>query len=156
MRVADYTTEQIQQFCNNSTSYAQVLRKMGMSGGGSQQTLKKRIEKDNIDISHFTGQAWNKGLKLESKEKYTLEQVFKKDSLISQKGLRGYVTRHKIIPYKCQKCGCDGHWQDGEISLEIHHVDGDKTNNEISNLIYLCPNCHALTDNYRGKNINPK
>ena len=29
-----------------------------------------------------------------------------------------------------------------------------KLNNEMENLKLLCPNCHALTDNYRGKNIN--
>ena len=40
----------------------------------------------------------------------------------------------------------------GEIALELHHIDGDTTNNELSNLQYLCPNCHALTKNYRGKN----
>ena len=67
--------------------------------------------------------------------------------------LRGYIKRHNILEYKCQKCGCDGHWQDGIISLEVHHINGNNTDNEISNLQYLCPNCHALTDNYRGRNI---
>jgi hypothetical protein len=37
---------------------------MGMSGGGSQATLKKRIEQDNINISHFNKQSWNKGFKI--------------------------------------------------------------------------------------------
>ena len=36
--------------------------------------------------------------------------------------------------------------------LELHHIDGNHSNNELSNLTLLCPNCHALTDNYRGKN----
>ena len=40
------------------------------------------------------------------------------------------------------------------IPLEVHHIDGDSLNNEMSNLKLLCPNCHAFTDNYRGKNIN--
>jgi len=34
----------------------------------------------------------------------------------------------------------------------VHHKDGDRTNNEYENLTLLCPNCHALTDTYRGKN----
>ena len=89
-----------------------------------------------------------------SKEKYTLEQILIKNSPITQKVLRGYIERHKVIPYKCEVCGCDGHWQDGIISLELDHIDGDNTNNEISNLHYLCPNCHALTKTYRGKNKN--
>ena len=85
-------------------------------------------------------------------EKYTLKQVFVKNSPVTQKVLRGYITRHNVIPYVCKICGCDGHWQNGIIALEIHHEDGDNNNNEINNLCYLCPNCHALTDNYRGKN----
>ena len=157
MKVSDYTTEQIAQFCKESFSYAEVLRKMNMSGGGSHTTLKKRIVADNIDVSHFKGSAWNKGLTgLQGKEKYSLDEVFKKDSPVSQKVLRGYIKRHNIIPYKCEKCGCDGHWQDGEIALEVHHKDGNNTNNNIDNLCYLCPNCHALTETYRGKNISPK
>ena len=126
---------------------------MGMRGGGSQATLKKRIETDGIDISHFKGQGWNKGLKFTgSKEKYSLEEVFVKNSPVTQKMLRGYIERHNMIPYQCSNCGCDGSWQGGKIALEIHHKDGNNTNNEISNLTYLCPNCHAFTDSYRGKN----
>ena len=87
-------------------------------------------------------------------EKYSLNQVFCKNSPVTQKVLRGYIIRHNVIPYICKICGCDGNWQGGQISLEIHHQDGDNSNNEISNLSYLCPNCHAMTDNYRGKNKN--
>jgi predicted restriction endonuclease len=87
-----------------------------------------------------------------SREKYTLEEVFKKDSPVTQKVLRGYVERHNVILYKCDICGCDGNWQKGQISLELDHIDGNNTNNEIDNLHYLCPNCHALTETYRGKN----
>lgn len=34
-------------------------------------------------------------------------------------------------------CGCDS-WAE----LELHHKDGDKTNNELSNLQCLCHKCH--------------
>lgn len=67
--------------------------------------------------------------------------------------MRGYVERHNLLEHKCVNCGCDGSWQGGTISLEIDHIDGDNTNNELSNLRYLCPNCHALTETYRGRNI---
>lgn len=87
-------------------------------------------------------------------EKYTLKEVFVKNSPVTQKVLRGYITRHNVIPYVCKICGCDGNWQGGLISLELHHEDGDNSNNEIENLSYLCPNCHAMTENYRGKNKN--
>lgn len=90
--------------------------------------------------------------RIQSKEKYSIDEVFVKNSPVTQKVMRGYVERHNLIEYKCQKCGCDGTWQDGTIALEIDHIDGDNTNNELSNLRYLCPNCHALTVTYRGRN----
>ena len=48
----------------------------------------------------------------------------------------------------CEKCKLDK-WNDESIPLEVHHRDGDRTNNELSNLELLCCNCHAQTDFYR-------
>lgn len=38
--------------------------------------------------------------------------------------------------------------------MQLHHIDGDPTNNALENLQMVCPNCHAQTDNYCGKNMN--
>ena len=163
MGLRKYDKEWLTELCAESYSLAEVLRKAGrQQGGGAQQTLKNKIAEYEIDISHFTGQLWSKGKTKEtderiaalvkSNEKYSLEEVFCKDSCITQRGLKGYVQRYNIIEYKCQNCGCDGNWQGGLIQLELHHIDGDNHNNEKDNLEYLCPNCHALTDNFRGKN----
>lgn len=126
--------------------------------GGNQETLKRKLSEFGIDTSHFTGQRWYDSpekvcnlIGLEQ-EKYTLEEVLCKNSPVKQKTLRGYIERHAVLEYRCVKCGCDGHWQDGMIALEIDHIDGDCSNNELSNLRYLCPNCHALTETYRGRN----
>jgi len=152
-----YTKEWLSELCAESYSYSEVLRKAGRKpGGGANETLKKKILEYGIDTSHFTGQAWTKAptytARPGSKEKYSLEEVFKEHSTISQKVLRGYVERHNVIPYKCAICGCDGNWQGSTIALELDHIDGDNTNDVVSNLRYLCPNCHALTVTYRGRN----
>lgn len=151
-----YDKEWLTELCADSYSYAEVLRKAGRKqGGGAQETLKKKIEEFEIDISHFTGMHWQASpnqAPQQGREKYTLEEVFVKDSPVTQKVLRGYVERHQVIEYKCVNCGCDGNWQGGVISLEIDHIDGDNSNNELDNLRYLCPNCHALTETYRGRN----
>lgn len=151
-----YDKEWLTELCKDSYSYAEVLRKAGrQQGGGTQATLRKKIEEWEIDISHFTGQRWQESPhqeKQEYKEKYSLKEVFIENSPVTQKGLRGYVERHKIIEYKCQTCGCDGNWQNGIIALELDHINGNNTDNRIENLRYLCPNCHALTETYRGRN----
>ena len=157
MALRKYDKEWLEELCKDSYSYAEVLTKAGRKqGGGAQATLKRKIEEFDIDISHFTGQLWSKSPNQQdnkiSREQYSLEEIFISNSPVTQKVMRGYVERHKLIEYRCENCGCDGHWQDGIISLEIDHIDGDNTNNQLSNLRYLCPNCHALTDTYRGKN----
>ncbi len=51
----------------------------------------------------------------------------------------------------CQRCGLQK-WFDQMIPLNIHHKDGDATNNLPKNLELLCLNCHALTPNFGSKN----
>lgn len=41
---------------------------------------------------------------------------------------------------------------DKPIPLELHHINGINNDHRLENLQMLCPNCHAFTDNYRGKN----
>ena len=54
------------------------------------------------------------------------------------------------VDYKCTKCGFCKTREDGKSILEIDHIDGDHTNNSKENLRVLCPNCHALTPNFRN------
>lgn len=158
-----YTKEWLEELCKDSYSYAEVLKKAGRKqAGGNQTVLKKKIEEFNIDISHFTGQAWSKGKTAQTDERIaqlaisqeirSFEEVFCENSQVTQHCLRGYIERHQTIHYKCSVCGCDGKWQNGIIKLEIHHINGINNDNRIENLTYLCPNCHALIENYRGKN----
>ena len=43
-------------------------------------------------------------------------------------------------------------WNGQTIPLELHHVNGNNKDNSLENLQLLCPNCHALTSNYRNRN----
>lgn len=67
--------------------------------------------------------------------------------------LRDKLIREKIREKKCERCGLSS-WLDEELSLELHHIDGNHYNNNFDNLQILCPNCHSLTQNYRNKSNN--
>lgn len=55
--------------------------------------------------------------------------------------------------HKCTRCGwSEKHPVTNTVPLEIDHIDGDTSNNFITNLRVLCPNCHALTPTYRRMN----
>ena len=60
---------------------------------------------------------------------------------------------YKTNNYKCEICNFEGYnSKTGNTILQIHHIDGDCTNNNKNNLQVLCPNCHTMTDNYMALN----
>lgn len=64
------------------------------------------------------------------------------------------IRRERVIleqKGKCNHCGIT-EWSNHPIILEIDHIDGDNKNNERTNLEGLCPNCHSVTDTWRGRN----
>jgi len=146
-----YSEDDIRVAVNNSKSIASVLRQLGLRPvGGNYKTIHHLIEKYELDTSHFTGQGWNVGLKFKPKAGLKDSDIFKKDSdyRFSWR-LRERYKKITGIQY-CENCNLSD-WQGQSIPLEIHHLNGNNTDNRLENLKLLCPNCHALTDNYRGR-----
>ena len=144
-----YTVDQLMEAVKESTSYAQVLSKVGLvPAGGNYETIKKAITFYDLDSSHFTGQGWNKGKTFGPKRpiedylsnKYPTKSYRLKERLIND----GYLDSI------CSNCNLT-QWLGDAIPLELHHKDGDHNNNNLDNLQLLCPNCHTLTDTYRRK-----
>lgn len=54
--------------------------------------------------------------------------------------------------HSCNKCK-NSLWNGQSIPLELEHIDGNRSNNKRENLEGICPNCHAQTPTYKGKNI---
>lgn len=66
--------------------------------------------------------------------------------------LRKRLIAQGIKQHICESC-LNTTWLDQPIPLELHHIDGIPNNHKRENLQLLCPNCHAFTDTYRGKNV---
>lgn len=134
-----------------STTYRDVLQALGrpIYSGSGYRFLKDKIRKLELDISHFTGRSREprKPPKKRPLNEYLVEGViYHSVSHIKKRLIKeGYKTA------KCEIC-CLETWLDAPIALELHHIDGDKYNNLLENLQFLCPNCHATTNTYRGKN----
>lgn len=135
-----------------SFSIASVCRFLGLKPtGGNYRIIHKAIEEFKLDTSHFTGQGWNVGLKFKPKKVTNIEDILTKDSYYQSYKLKNRLLKEGLKERRCECCGLL-EWQGKEIPLELHHLNGDNRDNRIENLQLLCPNCHALTDNYRGHN----
>ena len=137
MRLPKYDVEAVVQAVRDSKSVAQVIKTLGLiPAGGNYSTIKKFISRLDLDVSHFTGQGWNK-------ENYKplgaqRNKRHLKIALIRERG------------HQCQNCKGTT-WLGKPMPLEIEHVDGNSLNNDPSNLLLLCPNCHSFTPTYRRK-----
>jgi len=61
------------------------------------------------------------------------------------------LVKTGLLIYKCYECELV-EWRGKKLSLQLDHIDGNATNNSLSNLRLLCPNCHSQTETYCGKN----
>lgn len=134
----EYSDEDVINYAKEVKSIAELLRRLNLRVvGGNYANIKRILQRLNVDTSHWTGQGWNKDKRTKDWSKYTKASNLKKH-LIRTRG------------HKCEHCGlCE--WCGKPITLEIHHIDGDRTNNSLENLVLLCPNCHSFTDNWRNR-----
>lgn len=133
-----WTEEQLREVVKTSRSLAEVLRKLNLYPRGSNyETIKRYILYLNLDISHFDGKPWTTGLRLiDTSSLRNFDDI--KERLIVDRG------------HECEEC-LNTSWLGNLITLELHHIDGIRSNNNENNLKLLCPNCHSCTKNWRGR-----
>ena len=148
---SQYSKEDVVSAVAENKSIAGVLRQLNLRPvGGNYKTIHRLIDEYGLDISHFTGQGWNVGLVFKPQRIIEDEEIFvEQSSYKCSWRLRERYKRLTKINY-CEECGLS-EWRNHPIPLEIHHINGNNTDNSLSNLKLLCPNCHALTSNYRGR-----
>lgn len=147
-----------EKFCSNSCSatYNNALKR---------EKIEKRKCKNcgtEIDISKSYGKVYCSD-ECRTEHKHLLKQIRYQEILngrveidcksgrVSKKVRGSLISKYNN---SCQKCG----WNEvnkftGKVPLQIHHIDGNPENNELSNLEVLCPNCHALTKSFGNKNF---
>lgn len=129
--------DRLRKAAEECLSISSMCRVLGLAPkGGNITTLRHHIVRLGIDVSHHTGQGWNK-------ENYKDPLKVRTNSIIRLRLIRerGHV---------CWQCDLS-EWMGQPIPLELDHIDVNNKNNEESNLRILCSNCHALTPTYRNR-----
>lgn len=138
----------------NSFSLAQVIRALGLDvSGGNYKSIQNYIKVYGVDTSHFSGQLWNKGKTWENLQLRTpIGEILVEGSNFNTTHLKKRLFKEGIKQYACESCGLN-EWMGKPIALQMHHINGVNTDNRLQNLQILCPNCHAQTNNYAGRNM---
>lgn len=131
--------------CSNSHLYSQENRKR--LSDSMKKTYNEHPEIRLAIKEKLTGR------KLSEEEK-TLRRSKRRSSKEVKKELKDILIEE--TNNKCMICGYDGYFEKrkSKTILEIHHIDGDPKNNEMTNVQLLCLNCHAKTDSYRRNTGN--
>jgi hypothetical protein len=154
-RPRKYTDDQFIEAVKNSFSIRSVLSKIGIRPtGGNYEVAKRRIIDLGLDISHFTGKGHLAGKTHNWAKKTPTNEILIKNSNhgITTHKLKNRLIKEGYFDRKCYGCGRTK-WEGQDIPIELEHKNGNRFDNRIENLTILCPNCHALTKTYRGKNI---
>ncbi|WP_328913700.1 MULTISPECIES: HNH endonuclease signature motif containing protein [unclassified Streptomyces] len=143
-----HTESRLREAVAASTSIMDVVRYLGISQvGGNQAHISRRIAALGIDISHF---ARVRTARPRPAVKSPLRLLDPEQGRIP-----GQRLRRALLGIggdeRCALCGTGSEWNGKPLKLEVDHISGEWWDNRPHNLRLLCPNCHAVTDTYRGR-----
>lgn len=128
-----------------NTSMMGVLRYLGCKlQGGTHVHYTKRARSMNLDMTHFTGKAWNKGIIGATVKRTTESILVLRDSGRRQKShLLVRAMLDSNVKHECSRCGQKPEWNGNPMTLDVDHINENWLDDRVSNLQFLCPNCHS-------------
>jgi Zn finger protein HypA/HybF involved in hydrogenase expression len=153
MKRRRWTNKQLTDAVASSRSIRQVINKLGLiPAGGNYKQVYQYIDELKLDTTHLKGKCWNKGMSgVYFHPQVPLDEILIQGRKFQSYGLKNRLYKARLKKKECEKCGWAEVSKDGRMPLELHHMNGDHTDNRLENLVILCPNCHSLEPNYRGR-----
>lgn len=149
-KLYNFSPEQLQSLLDSRNTYTEILKVAGINSSSSTNTLKRIIKEYKLDTSKFEE---NRKLykqqmaKMSLCSEYNIESKLHRNTKTNSHKLRNKLIEFGYKESKCELCGIS-EWLGKPVKLQLHHIDGNHDNNELSNLQILCPNCHSMTDNF--------
>ena len=157
-RKRKYTDQEFAKAVEDNKSIRGVLKQIGLQpAGGNYKEAHRRIALLKLDTSHFTGKGHLKGKRHDWAPKTPTSEILVENSSYggSSHQLKLRLIKEGFLERRCYSCNLT-EWRGDPIPIELEHINGNNIDNRIDNLSILCPNCHAQTSTYRGKNQKRK
>ena len=138
-----YTKELLEPIVARSNTWAEVCRELGIKPAtGSQSNLTNKAKLLGLDYSHFNGKTFNKGRLFGYKRPIEYYLVDDGSAYINSDALRRRLLKEGVKEHRCEICDAT-EWIGKPIPLELDHINRNHSDNRLSNLQIICPNCHA-------------
>ena len=131
--------DDILEWISNNQSKAFMCKQLKCK----QSTLNHYLTKMGIE---YSGNQSGKGIKTDPKYKSAME--YARGSCVKSKTLKYKLIRDGLKEDVCECCGLS-EWLGVKLVLELHHKNGDHYDNDLDNLVILCPNCHSIQDSHK-------
>ena len=138
--------EEIKQWITENRTKAQMARDLRCN----PKTINNVLKRLGLE---YDGNRGCKGLSKPNGHELTLLEYLQNSIDIQSNKVRKKLLDEGYKEHRCECCRLT-EWLEEPIPLELHHKDGNPLNNTLDNFQLLCPNCHAKTDSYRGKNCS--
>ena len=143
--------EALRKAVSSSTSMTATIIALGWPlTSGSRRRLTELLLAYDVDTSHFS----RGSVSGSDSRRLPIEDLVRRPGVKSSWLKERLIDEGLFFPL-CDLCARD-QWMNRPIPLELDHINGDRDDNRLENLRLLCPNCHALTPTYRGRNIGKR
>jgi hypothetical protein len=105
----------------------------------------------------FSAYAWTQAVKrgviVPRPKAIPVEELLVKGRRTNRSHLKRRLIAEGVKESRCEICGITD-WMGKPVSMQLHHKNGDGSDNRLPNLELLCGTCHSQTDTYGAKNAN--
>lgn len=141
------TESEFKRVCLSAQSMRQASFKLGMD----YKVLRKYAKLLNCFVPNQKCKGISKPRAEGTNGKFKLNDILNgKHPTYHTLKLKHRLIKTGLKDNRCERCDLTS-WMNSEISLELHHKDGNNRNHTLDNLELLCPNCHSQTETFRKR-----